>query len=51
MAAMGKKETVVADLCEELGVTPQTLYRHVSRTGELHKDGRKVLRQWSILEV
>jgi DNA invertase Pin-like site-specific DNA recombinase len=29
-AAMGKRGTVVADLCKELGVTSQTLYRHVS---------------------
>jgi hypothetical protein len=34
MAAMGKPETNVAALCEELGVTRSTLYRHVSPTGE-----------------
>ena len=32
MAAMGKPKTKVADLCRELGVTRQTLYRHLSRT-------------------
>jgi DNA invertase Pin-like site-specific DNA recombinase len=34
MAAMGKPETNVASLCEELGITRSTLYRHVSPTGE-----------------
>lgn len=29
MAAMGKPETVVGALCQELGITRQTLYRHV----------------------
>lgn len=43
MAAMGQPETKVGDLCEELGITRQTLYRHVSPTGELRADGRKLL--------
>lgn len=43
MAAMGQPETSVAALCEELGVTRQTLYRHVSPTGELRSDGRKLI--------
>ena len=43
MAAMGQKETKVSDLCAELGVTRQTLYRHVSPSGELRPDGSKVL--------
>ena len=34
MAAMGKPETNVGDLCQELGITRSTLYRHVSPTGE-----------------
>ena len=34
MAAMGKPETNVRDLCRELGVTRSTLYRHISPTGE-----------------
>jgi DNA invertase Pin-like site-specific DNA recombinase len=42
-AAMGKPETKVADLCEELGVTRQTLYRFVSPSGELRADGLKLL--------
>src|SRR6266566_4977767 len=41
--ALGKKGTVVADLCTELGVSSQTLYRHVSPTGQLRPSGRKVL--------
>ena len=44
MAAMGKPKTKVADLCRELGVTRQTLYRHVSPTGNLREDGRKLLK-------
>jgi hypothetical protein len=32
---MGKKGTVVADLCDELGITRATLYWHVSPIGEL----------------
>lgn len=43
MASMGQPETNVAALCEELGITRQTLYRHVSPTGELREDGRKLL--------
>lgn len=43
MASMGKAGTKVSDLCAELGITRQTLYRHVSPTGELRPDGRKLL--------
>lgn len=43
MASMGKPETKVSDLCDELGVTRQTLYRHVSPKGELRADGRKLI--------
>jgi DNA invertase Pin-like site-specific DNA recombinase len=42
-ASMGKPGTNVGELCKELGVTRQTLYRHVSPTGELRDDGRKIL--------
>jgi DNA invertase Pin-like site-specific DNA recombinase len=34
MAAMGKPETNVGSLCQELAITRSTLYRHVSPTGE-----------------
>ncbi len=44
MASMGKPETKVAALCEELGITRQTLYRHVSPKGELRMDGKKLIR-------
>lgn len=43
MASMGHPETNVAALCQELEITRQTLYRHVSPTGELREDGRKLL--------
>lgn len=42
-AAMGKPETQVGALCRELGVTRQTLYRHVGPKGELRPDGEKLL--------
>lgn len=43
MAAMGNPETVVGDLCRELGVTRQTLYRHVDPKGAPRIDGKKLL--------
>lgn len=43
MAAMGNTETKIGSLCEELGITKQTLYRHVSPKGELREDGEKLL--------
>lgn len=42
-ASMGQPSTNVGELCKEFGITRQTLYRHVSPTGELRPDGRKVL--------
>jgi DNA invertase Pin-like site-specific DNA recombinase len=42
-AAMGQPETSVADLCKELGVSRQTLYRHVGPDGSIRADGRKVI--------
>lgn len=47
MAAMGKPDTVVNQLCWELGVTRQTLYRYVSPSGELRAHGKKVLKPMS----
>jgi DNA invertase Pin-like site-specific DNA recombinase len=43
MASMGKPDTKVSDLCTELGITRQTLYRHVSPTDELRPDGEKLM--------
>ena len=43
MVAMGQRETVVNELCKELGVTRQTLYRHIGPDGSLRKDGLKVM--------
>ncbi len=42
-AAMADRETNVGDLCRKLGVTRQTLYRHVGPAGELRSDGQKLL--------
>lgn len=43
MAAMATRDTEVAALCMELGITRQTLYRHVGPKGELRPDGQKLL--------
>ena len=42
-AAMGKRNTVVNELCAELGITRTTLYRYVGPNGELRKSGKRVL--------
>lgn len=43
MASMGQPGTKVSALCAELGISRQTLYRHVSPTGELRDAGRDVM--------
>ena len=42
-ASMGKTETMVSELCEELGITRATLYRYVGPNGELREYGKRVL--------
>ena len=42
-AAMGQPGTKVGELCAELGITRQTLYRHVDPKGALRSDGEKLL--------
>jgi DNA invertase Pin-like site-specific DNA recombinase len=42
-AAMGKKETIVSELCGELGITRATLYRYISPEGQLRDYGERVL--------
>jgi DNA invertase Pin-like site-specific DNA recombinase len=44
-AAMAKRDTKVGDLCKELGVTRQTLYRFVGPKGELRADATRLLRR------
>lgn len=44
MASMGKPETNIGDLCKELEITRQTLYRHVAPDGSLREDGEKLLK-------
>ena len=47
MASMGKSETKVSELCQEFGISRQTLYRHASANGEACPDGVRVLsRRW-----
>lgn len=43
MASMGKPDTKVGELCKELGISRQTLYRHVSPDGEARPDDVRVL--------
>jgi hypothetical protein len=42
---MGKPETKVNDLCKELGITRQTLYRHIAPNGVRREDGEKLLKK------
>jgi DNA invertase Pin-like site-specific DNA recombinase len=42
--AMENKETKISELCKELGITRQTLYRHVSPDGILRNNGKKLLK-------
>ncbi|MDQ0323860.1 DNA invertase Pin-like site-specific DNA recombinase [Pararhizobium capsulatum DSM 1112] len=42
-AAMGKPETKVSDLCAELSIIRQTLYRYVTPDGQIRRDGEKLL--------
>ena len=41
--AMGRRETKVVELCAELGLSRQTLYRHMDPKGVLRPDGEKLL--------
>jgi DNA invertase Pin-like site-specific DNA recombinase len=43
MASMGKPDTKGNELCKELGISRQALYRHVSPNGEAQPDGARVL--------
>jgi len=45
MASMGNPETRIGELCAELGITRQTLYRHVDPSGNLRADGEKLLQR------
>ncbi len=42
-AAMSNRDTSVADLCNELGIKPVTLYRYVDPKGNLRDYGKRVL--------
>lgn len=43
MASLGQLETKIGPLCVELGITKQTLYRHLTPNGELREYGKKLL--------
>ena len=42
-SAMGQKETVISELCKELGITKPTLYRYLAPNGALRDYGKRVL--------
>ena len=42
-SAMGQKETVISELCKELGITKPTLYRYFAPNGALRDYGKRVL--------
>ena len=44
-AAMGKPETRVSDLCQELGISKQTLYKYVAPDGTIREMGERLLSQ------
>ena len=50
-AAMGQPKTKVGELCIELGITRQTLYRHVDPKGALRTDGEKLLARRSGIQA
>ena len=43
MVAMGQPGTKIGELCRELGVTRQTLYRHVGPDGSVRQQGQRLL--------
>jgi DNA invertase Pin-like site-specific DNA recombinase len=45
MVSMGQPETSVGELCQELGITRQTLYRHVDPKGKIRPVGEKLLQR------
>ena len=42
-AAMADRDTSASDLCAELGISRQTLYRYISPTGTLRPDAQTLL--------
>ena len=42
-AAMAERDTSAGQLCAELGISRQTLYRYVSPTGQLRPDAETLL--------
>lgn len=51
MAAMEKPKSKVGDLCKELVITRQALYRHILPAGELRPDGKKLFNQSLVTAV
>jgi DNA invertase Pin-like site-specific DNA recombinase len=51
VVAMGQPATKIGDLCAKLGITRQTLYRHVGPDGTLREDGAKLLSRRKVSAV
>lgn len=43
-SAMANRDTNIADLCRELGISRATLYRYVGPAGQLRDHARRVLK-------
>ena len=50
-AAMGRPDTTVGQLCEELGISRMTLYRFVAPDGRLREAGQKLLERQRRCEI
>jgi len=48
---LNSPDTKVGDLCKELGVTRQTLYRFIDPNGQLRRDGAKLLKKSKVQNV
>lgn len=49
--ALEKPDTKISELCKELGITRQTLYRYLSPTGQFREDARKLIKKRKIIKM
>jgi DNA invertase Pin-like site-specific DNA recombinase len=49
--AMEKPDTKISELCKELGITRQTLYRHIAPKGQLRNDAHKLIAQKNLIKI
>ncbi|MCG8476774.1 MAG: helix-turn-helix domain-containing protein [Cytophagales bacterium] len=43
LASMKEADTGIQELCREMNISKTTLYRYVTKTGEITKEGKRVL--------